>query len=197
MKYVLLRREFIDWVNNKTEIPAIARRVLVTMGGSDSENYTLKVIQALQKVEIPGLEATVVVGASNINADILEATAKRSRIPIHLIRDARDMPKLMAWADVAVSAGGSTCWELAFMGLPSIILVIADNQKANSEALRDTRMALVLDITSGVTKIRLLLQELLQNRELRKNMSQVAGTAVDRLGAQRIVAHMMTNVDFA
>jgi hypothetical protein len=58
-------------------------------------------------------------------------------------------------------------------------------------------MALVLDITSGVTKIRLLLQELLQNRELRKNMSQVAGTAVDRLGAQRIVAHMMTNVDFA
>ncbi len=115
-RYVLLRREFLVWRGLKREIPEIGRRVLVTLGGGDSENYTLKVIHALQRSDVPGLEATVVIGASNPHGDILKAAVRQSRIPIHLVHNAHNMPKLMDWADVAVIAAGGTLFELLFMG---------------------------------------------------------------------------------
>ncbi|MFM6455177.1 MAG: glycosyltransferase, partial [Planktothrix sp.] len=65
----------------------------------------------------------------------LEIAVQDSRFPIRLERNVTNMPGLIAWADVAISAGGSTCWELAFMGLPSILLVLAENQRAVVEGL--------------------------------------------------------------
>jgi len=115
-RYVLLRREFLAWKEWHREIPEVARRVLVTLGGGDSENNTLKVIHALQEVGIPDLEANVVIGASNPHASVLEQAVKQSCIPIRLVRDTRNMPELMAQADIAVIVGGVTLWELLFMG---------------------------------------------------------------------------------
>lgn len=54
-------------------------RVLVTLGGGDPENYTLEVIQAIQKADVPGLEATVVIGASNPHSNVLEAAIGQTR----------------------------------------------------------------------------------------------------------------------
>src|SRR5207249_1652332 len=104
-------------------------KVLVTMGGSDPDNVTLKVIQALPQVEVQGLEATVVIGGTNPHYRELEAAILQLPLPIRLERNATNMPELMAWADIAVSAGGTTLWELAFMGLPNLVVVLADNQR--------------------------------------------------------------------
>jgi len=95
--YALLRKEFLAWRDWKREIPEIALHVLVTLGGSDPENHTLKVIKALQKVGVPDLEAVVVVGAGNPHYDLLKAHIKQSNPSIQLIRDAKNMPELMAW----------------------------------------------------------------------------------------------------
>jgi UDP-2,4-diacetamido-2,4,6-trideoxy-beta-L-altropyranose hydrolase len=127
-KYVLLRKEFLAWRDWKREVPEVARQVLVTLGGADPENHTLKVIQGLDKVEVTGLEVTIVIGASNPHRDVLEAATKQSRIPIRLIWDVTNMPELMTWADVAVSSAGSTVWELLFLGTPTLALILADNQ---------------------------------------------------------------------
>ena len=51
------------------------------------------------------------------------------------------MPQLMAWADLAVSAAGTTCWELAFMGLPMLLVVLADNQRPNATCLDELGVA--------------------------------------------------------
>ena len=121
-RYVLLRREFWPWRGWRREIPAVARKVLVTLGGGDPDNVTLKVIQALAQVEIEGLEAVVVVGAANPHLQELQAVVKDLPFPIRLESNVTNMPELMAWADVAITAGGSTCWESAFMGLPALRL---------------------------------------------------------------------------
>ena len=117
-RYVLLRREFWPWRGWRREIPAVARKVLVTLGGGDPDNVTLKVIRALAQVEIEGLEAVVVVGPANPHLEELQAAVKDTPHPIRLESNVTNMPELMAWADVAITAGGSTCWETAFMGLP-------------------------------------------------------------------------------
>lgn len=194
-RYVLLRREFLAWKEWRRDIPEVARRVLVTLGGADPENHTLGVIQALQRVDVPRLEATVIIGESNPHTDVLEATTRQSHIPIRLVYNAENMPELMAWADVAISGAGSTVWELAFMGLPMLLAVIADNQAANGELLRHKGGAVILDPVRAwtPTKISQILWHLLHNKELRKTMGRVAGTVVDGLGASRVVEQAAPN----
>jgi len=190
-RYVLLRREFLAWKQvGHREIPEVARRVLVTLGGGDPANSTIKVIQALQEVDIPDLEATVIVGASNPHADELEAAARQSRIPIRLVHNARDMAALMAWADVAVAASGSTFWELAFMGVPSLVFVLADNQRYLADVLGKLGLAIVLpgcddpspaDIIQAVTR-------LLERAEIRAGMIRHSQELVDGKGVERVIS---------
>ncbi len=188
--YALLRREFLAWKEWKREIPEVARRVLVTLGGSDPENHTLKVIQAVQKVDVTDLEAIVIVGASNTYVDVLESAIRQSQIPIRLIRNAGNMPELMSWADVVVSGAGSTTWELVYMGVPMLAMVLAPNQEAIARLLKERNIAVGLNFKSTYHSkpINQLIEELLVNKKARITMSQMGKTLVDGQGAKRITS---------
>lgn len=134
-RYVLLRREFWPWRGWRREIAPVARKVLVTLGGADPDNVTLKVLQALNGVELAELEVVLIVGGGNPHAASLEAEAQHSRHTVRLERNVTNMPELMAWADLAISASGSTCYELAFMGLPTCMIVLAENQQPLAASL--------------------------------------------------------------
>jgi spore coat polysaccharide biosynthesis predicted glycosyltransferase SpsG len=131
----------------------------------------------------------VVVGAANGNLGSLRREADRAACPIELLTNVTDMPAVMAWADVAVSAAGSTCWELAFMGLPMLLVISADNQIAIAEGLVKAGTALSLgshtqlDLSRGME----ILAGLLENRPLRFEMSDRGRALVDGLGAQRVI----------
>lgn len=187
-RYALLRREFQPWREWRRAIPGVARKVLVTMGGSDPDNVTLKVLRALEQVQLPDLEARVVVGGSNPHFAELERAAQHSPHTVRLERNVGDMPALMAWADVAVSAGGSTCWELAFMGLPSIVLVLADNQRMATEHLAQQDVVVNLGPFADlwVEAISEAIFRLLEDRGRRKHMSEAGWTLVDARGAERV-----------
>ena len=128
--YALLRREFRDRPTGQRDIPAVGRKVLVTLGGSDPDNATSLVLSAIESVGMEPLEVVVAVGASNLHAEAISRQAAKSRAFVRVERDTTRMAELMAWADVAVSSGGSTVWELAFMGLPSLVGSIAADQQA-------------------------------------------------------------------
>ncbi|NJM05046.1 UDP-2,4-diacetamido-2,4,6-trideoxy-beta-L-altropyranose hydrolase [Candidatus Gracilibacteria bacterium] len=116
--YALLRREFWPWRDWQRPIAATARRVLVTLGGADPHNTTARVVQALDLIAAVDLEVVVLIGASNPYLSAIEATVRASRHQIVVRQNVSDMPELMAWADVAITAAGSTCWELLAMGYP-------------------------------------------------------------------------------
>lgn len=134
-RYALLRREFLEWKEWKREIPDVAHKVLITLGGGDPDNVTLRIIKAINSIALEGLEIKTVVGPSNPNMASLKGAIHHSPFTIPLLSAVRNMPKLMAWADVAISAGGSTCWELAFMGVPALTVVTAGNQWKVAEGL--------------------------------------------------------------
>jgi UDP-2,4-diacetamido-2,4,6-trideoxy-beta-L-altropyranose hydrolase len=192
-RYTLLRREFWQWQGWQRTVPPVAKKVLVTLGGADPDNITLKVIQSLQIVEVEELEAVVVVGGSNPHYENLKMAVLDSGYPIQLQRNVTNMPELMAWADVAISAGGSTCWELAFMGLPSILLILADNQRAIAEKLATLNLAVNLGWHQDATieQIGLALQELIGDRPKRETMSKKGRELVDGNGARRVVSEMV------
>ena len=134
-EYVLLRREFLKYKKWKRKIPDKANKILITMGGSDSDNVTLKVVKALNSLSDSDLEVKIVIGSANPHISSLEKELRHSTFTFHLLPGTSNMPELMAWADIAVSAGGSTCWELCFMRVASIIITVAENQKGVGEYL--------------------------------------------------------------
>jgi UDP-2,4-diacetamido-2,4,6-trideoxy-beta-L-altropyranose hydrolase len=188
-RYVLLRREFLAWKNWKREIPEVARYVLVTLGGSDPDNLTLKVIQALQEVKAPDLEVRVVVGASNPHAGELERVAGQCPIPIRLIHDAQNISELMAWADVAISSAGSTVWELLFLGTPTLVVILAANQRQIAEVVErqgvggNLGRAENLSIQSLAESLILIANDSNWRRKISRSAQQVA----DGQGTQRVM----------
>ena len=191
-RYALLRREFKPWRAWNRKIAPDGRKVLVTIGGSDPENLTLRVIHALQLLARDKLEATVVVGGSNPYADAIEAEIHSSGSSIRLLKNVCNMPDLMAEADVAVSGAGSTCWEMCFLGLPAIVIDVAENQRPIARELDRRGIAIHLGNSRDATaeKIAVQLKMLLASRGQRSAMSEAGRNLVDGCGADRVASAM-------
>ncbi|MBZ5722042.1 MAG: UDP-2,4-diacetamido-2,4,6-trideoxy-beta-L-altropyranose hydrolase [Acidobacteriia bacterium] len=191
-RYAMLRREFASWRDFRRKIPPVGHKVLVTMGGSDPENLTLRAIQALALIDDKELEATVVVGGSNPHLESLREAAGKPEKAIRVVSDADNMPEMMAWADVAVSAAGSTCWEMCFLGLPSILIDFAPNQTPVAKELDRLGAAVHLGNVGNAAPRTIAdrLQWLLASREERASMSQRAARLVDGRGAGRVFSAM-------
>jgi spore coat polysaccharide biosynthesis predicted glycosyltransferase SpsG len=139
----------------------------------------------------------VVVGACSAGSTELQSSIKETQVSIRLERDVVNMPELMAWANVAVSAGGSTCWELAFMGLPSVILVLADNQKPIAEGLDRAGVAVNLGWNGQISAERLAgtLIKLASSLDLRQRMSYRGQLLIDGNGSRRVVEILQVKPD--
>ncbi len=195
-RYALVRPEFLVWRDWRRGTVEVARRVLVTLGGSDPNNVTLKVVRALKQLDVRDIEVKTLVGPANLHLDSLSQAIKTSARTFQLLTYVNNMPELMARADLAVSAGGSTCWELAFMGLPNIILVLADNQRGIGEGLAAAGVAVNLGWHEKVSDDRIAetLRELMQDRARRETMSAHGRQLVDGFGAARVAAAMLGDV---
>ncbi len=187
-RYVLLRREFLKYKDFKRTIPKKAKNILVTLGGADPDNVTLKVIKALNLIGDPDIEVKVVAGPSNPHIESLRRELALSPFPFHLLQSVNNMHELMTWADVAVSAGGSTCWEMAFLGLPNMILYIAENQRPIAEKLHETGAVLSLGWGQklSINAIAENLVHLLASLEHRNGYSTRSREIVDGRGPERL-----------
>ncbi len=188
-RYVLLRKEFWPWREPRRTPQLEANRVLVTLGGADPDNCTEMVVRALGRLNREDLRCTVVIGGSNPNKSSIAAAAEHTDVSVDLRSDVSDMASLMAEHDIAVSAGGSTCWELAFMGVPNVILVLADNQFGIAEGLEEAGTALNLGWHEKVEmgEIADQVQRLLRNDEQRLRMARRAQELVDGRGTERVL----------
>jgi len=196
-RYVLLRPEFAAWRSWQRDIPPVAQKILVTLGGSDPNNVTHKIIQTLQRLDVDEFEIIVVLGASNPHIEKLQDVVTQTRTPIRLLKDAHNMPDLMAWADLSISAGGTTCSESAFMGLPNIVLILAENQRRIAERLDHSYVAVNLGWHSDISELDFLdtLKEIIYNPTRRKVMAEEGQKLVDGYGVKRVLSTMTELVD--
>lgn len=191
-RFVLLRREFLQWRDWRRHIQPRARRILLTLGGSDPRNITGEIVDALIKIPPVDCELRIVLGPANPHRQaVLRQTEGMANIKI--FPDASNIPELMVWADIALSVGGSTSWELCFMGLPSLLLVLAENQRPIAEGLDAYGAAINLGEPHRLEMARIW-DEVIRvgsDASLRAQMSHKARTLVDGLGAQRVIDRML------
>ncbi len=184
-RYALLRREFLPHQDSRKDIAERATRVLVTMGGGDAPDTTSRVIGALRALGPRELEVKVVVGALNPRQQRLQRELPGG----FQLASGDGMAALMRWADLAIAAAGGTCWELLFVGVPSLVVIQAENQRRNAEELHRRELAVNLGCADQLNSRHIAAQvgSLLDSRERRESMSQRGRELVDGRGAKRVL----------
>jgi UDP-2,4-diacetamido-2,4,6-trideoxy-beta-L-altropyranose hydrolase len=194
-QYALLRQEFLPALQ-RAQMPArLCRRILVTLGGADPGNVSLTVLKALQHLRgnnRADLEVKVVAGPANPHLAALKKASVNVPFVCTVVSASDDMPTLMHWADVAVSAAGSTCWELACLGVPFGTIVVADNQEQVAEGLAIAGVARHFGRAQELSSEKLAadIASLMANHEQRCLMVEKGRRLVDGHGAARVVEVM-------
>lgn len=189
--YALLRPEFAKLRAESLERRANAgiAHVLVSLGGVDKDNFTTEVLKALQALGLPSsTKISVVMGQ---NAPWIEAVrAEASKMQnTEVMVNVQNMASLMAMSDVAIGAAGSTAWERCTLGLPSLMLVLADNQRGIAEALSQAGAAMILDHKQ-------LAHDLARKWQLldavkRAEMTAISAQVADGEGGLRVMREML------
>lgn len=150
-RYALLRPEFAAHRAEslaRRENPQL-RNLLVTMGGVDKDNATGAILDVLADCDLPpDLRITVVLGPHSPFLSQVRAQAQGMPRPTSVLVGVSNMARLMTDADLAIGAAGSTSWERCCLGLPTIHLVLAENQKAIADALEQADVAVTVNISS-------------------------------------------------
>ena len=152
-QYALLRPEFAElrpYSLQRRQQPQL-KQLLVTMGGVDAPNATGQVLQALKDCPLPqDCRITVVMGAAAPWLAQVRDVAAQMPWPAEVLVNVNDMARCMADSDLAIGAAGSTSWERCCLGLPTLLLVLAENQAPGAQALDASGAAVLIGGTSDV-----------------------------------------------
>lgn len=185
-QYALLGTEF--WDLDQREIRPDVRKVLVTLGGADEANLMPELLRLLE--EIPGdFRVTAIIGPFFDRRADIQRMADGCRRPVRLVEAPESMRDLMLEADLAISAGGQTLYELAVTGTPAVAVAVADNQVASMRALEARGVVQVAGVAgqAGVLhRIGALVGELAD--------SEAARAALSRAGQHVVAGHGATAV---
>ena len=143
LQYVLLRREVRE--ATKLSVVPVAKKVFVAMGGSDFLNLTEPIVRALRDLDI---ELCVAVGPTNSQRQQIEETVRS--IPRARVTLQADYITELASSSLAILAAGSSLWEAAALGVPSIGLIVAGNQMNAAQAFLNDGLLDVVDCREGV-----------------------------------------------
>ncbi len=189
-RYAMLRPEFARSRRAALLIRRHAERILVTLGGADPDNVALRVLQELDSIQ-RRLKVRVLAGAASRHVAELIAEAGGGRHEVVVVRGCRRVDRQLMWADLVVSAAGSTVWEIACLGTPARLIAMVDNQLGIAQAMERRWPGTVL---SGDSSWADDIESLLEDFELRRSLSASWRRCVDGLGAGRIVGVIQEKV---
>ncbi|MDD5006792.1 MAG: UDP-2,4-diacetamido-2,4,6-trideoxy-beta-L-altropyranose hydrolase [Syntrophorhabdaceae bacterium] len=186
-KYILLREQFLPLRKKQKQFNKDVKRILVFVGGTDPTNETMKALKAIELLNRDDILIDVVVGVTNPNKDTIKKVCA-------LMPNARyycqvdNIEELLFKADMAIGSGGSASWERCFIGVPSIIMSFADNQREISENLHREGIAINLGWYEEITSedIAVAIRGLMNNPAKRMKMISKGKNIVDGKGAYRV-----------
>jgi len=182
--YVLLREEFITARENLQERSGQINRIFIFFGGSDPTNETFRILQSLKKINLQNIVIDVVVGKSNIRKETIENICNQYE-NISYYCQIENMAELMAKADLAIGAGGSTTWERCYLGLPTITIIVAENQAQTTKAVEKTGAILNLGYSEEISEEEIInaIKRLLTQPSLLKEMSRKSLSIIEISGS--------------
>jgi len=193
-RYALLRPEFAflrSYSMQRRQAQPALRQLLITMGGVDQPNATGQVLQALKTCALPAdCRITVVMGVTAPCLQNVQELAAQMPWPTDVVVNINDMAQRMADSDLAIGAAGSTSWERCCLGLPTLMVVLSDNQQASAQALDAAQAARLIGALSDIARqLPLAVCELLDS-VCQSRMSVAANALTDGHGVKKTLKAM-------
>ncbi len=190
-RYVLLRPAFRGGDFETSSIPPRASRILVTMGGADPVDATSRIADVLAEIDDPELRAVLLMGPANPRRAALAARIQDPRLEVR--GPVQAMIPLLEWADLAIAAAGSTTWELCRVGVPTLLVVLADNQEpvARGVAAHGAAVNLGRHDALRAGSLAASIEALRADPEARGSLSAAGRALVDGGGAERVLEAML------
>jgi UDP-2,4-diacetamido-2,4,6-trideoxy-beta-L-altropyranose hydrolase len=187
-RYALLRREFSRWSNWRRTVPKVAKNLLVKLPWPAYREATIQLVDCLAKCGIANLEAVLIVPSSGIRDAALHAAVGEMPGRIRMRPNITAMPGLVAWADAAITAAGPPPYEWLLLGLPSLFLLAADDERPAAERFTAMQLGVILGNaqalgTPGAAK---RLKSILTAWEDLETIGSAARQVVDGEGADRV-----------
>lgn len=198
-QYALLRPEFAAlraYSLQRRQAQAALRQLLITMGGVDHLNATGQVLQALKTCALPpACGITVVMGLTAPWLETVRELAAQMPWPTEVVVNVNDMAERMADSDLAIGAAGSTSWERCCLGLPTLMVVLADNQRSIAIGLEGVGAAIALSLNTDdqfAVMLTNAVEHLVNNKAALMALSQAAAKVTNGCGTNLVAAQMLS-----
>ena len=191
LKYVLLRDEFLKYLDFRRNVKKKPENLLILLGATDPENYTAKIVNILKEAKI-SMNITIISGQEP-SVELLKAL-KNFPYKYELKQNVLDMPEVMLKADIAITAGGSTNWELSFMQVPLVALAKNDYEETILKEIHKRKLGIFagrfenFDKNDFINKLNTLINDPKLRELIIKNQRQ----NIDGLGRKRVVDKLIT-----
>lgn len=194
--YALLRPEFVEMREKSLERRKRTElsRILISLGGVDRANVTGRVLSTLAKSALPmNFELDVVMGGGAPFLDEIRQQSAQMPFKTKVSVNVKNMAELMYQADLSIGAAGSTSWERCCMGLPTLTIALAENQRLIATALADYHAGLLLDVDRLENELLELIYEYANDAAMRSSLAKRARQVCDGLGSQRVTSLLSGN----
>lgn len=185
-RYALLRDEFQELRLLVKPRTGPVRRALIFFGGVDNDNNTAVAIRALASLEIAELYVDVVIGLRHPRIEYIKSLCAEYKYACHVQTD--QMATLMAVADISVGAGGTATWERCCLGVPTLVISTADNQRNQISGAAAQDLVFAPELTAELEpQLREYFGAFVENNMLRAAISRSCMHAVDGQGVKRVI----------
>ncbi|MCY1344668.1 UDP-2,4-diacetamido-2,4,6-trideoxy-beta-L-altropyranose hydrolase [compost metagenome] len=193
-RYALLRPQFLGKraYSLARRRDAEPRRLLVTLGGVDKDNITERVLCSLYACALPKeADIIVVMGAHAPWLDAVRGRAARMPWKTRVVSNVDDMAALMSDADLAIGAAGGTSWERCALGVPTVMMVLAGNQREIAGKLASAGAARIVELGADFGDgVRNAVESLFSDKSARDIMSDRAAAICDGAGGLDVARHI-------
>jgi UDP-2,4-diacetamido-2,4,6-trideoxy-beta-L-altropyranose hydrolase len=195
--YALLRSEFflLRSESLSRRFNGHIKNIMINLGGVDKNNLTLLILDILGKMDdLDNIVFFVVLGPTAPNIGSVRLTCLNHRYDVRFLVAVENMAELMASCDLAIGAAGATTWERCCLGLPTILVTLADNQKYIADNLSKKNIVLAISSSDCLrSTLPLHIQKCIYDREFLANMTRSSIDLVDGKGAEKIAHFLREN----
>ncbi|WP_281640387.1 glycosyltransferase [Aurantimicrobium minutum] len=188
-KFALIRDAVLD---RKRKQPWVFQgavpHIVAVMGGSDPTGTIIDVSQALKSIQ--GRCTATVVASQQWFEQVQTLLGKLDGFEI--ISPTTELPRVLASADIAISASGTSAWELCSLGIPSLLIAVVENQSQSLQRMIESKLVLGIDLTRGgnqnfTSQVETMVLRLIEDQEFREQLSIESAKYFDGLGKARVV----------
>ncbi len=195
--FALVSREYRD-ARTRIRPRTTLKRLLIGFGGGDDRGATVQILRELAGMDVSGLDIDIAVGALNPNAGEIEEVSRTINAHhVNVLKAPDGLHDLLSSADCSVNAGGVISYEAAVLGVPSIIMTIAENQEENARGWSAAGAASYLGPSAqgAAIRFRSIAEQMMTGNAMIENMSKKGSAMVDGLGGDRVATELYLGVN--